>query len=68
MQMIPVGSKNLEYVGYNEKLKLLQIQFVNGLYEYYDVPKDKYIGLITASSADKYFREYIKGVYCYTRL
>lgn len=69
MRMIIVGSDNLEEVGYDERLRLLHIQFSNGaLYEYYDVPKDIYIGLITASSASDYFHEYVKGHYRYSRI
>lgn len=69
MDMIPVSSRNLEYIGYDERLMLLQIQFRNqAIYEYYDVPKNIYIGLITASSADGYFREYVKNVYRYSKV
>lgn len=69
MRMIIVGSDNLEEAGYDEQLRLLHIQFSNGaLYEYYDVPMDVYIGLITASSAGKYFHEYVKGHYRYSRV
>jgi len=69
MYMISVSSNQLEAVGYDERLKLLHIQFVTGaLYEYYDVPKNIYIGLITAPSAGKYFHEYVKGVYRYSQI
>ena len=69
MYMMSVSSNRLEAVGYDEHLKLLQIQFVNGkTYEYYDVPKNIYVGLITASSANDYFIEYIKDVYRYSRI
>lgn len=68
MRMISVGSHNLEEAGYDEKRHILHIQFRNGLYEYYDVPKNIYDGLITASSANKYFHEYIKGKYEFSRI
>lgn len=69
MYMVSVSSNRLDSVGYDERLKLLQIQFVNGsMYEYYDVPKSVYIGLITASSAGEYFHEYVEGTYHYSRI
>lgn len=69
MNMITVSSSRIEAVGYDERLQLLQVQFVNGtIYEYYDVPKNIYIGLITASSAYKYFHEYVKGVYHFSKI
>ena len=69
MRMLSVGSSRLVAVGYDERLQLLQIQFVDGsMYEYYDVPKNIYIDLITASSAGKYFHKYIKDVYRYSKI
>ena len=69
MYMISLSSSHLDSAGYDERLKLLQIQFVNGaMYEYYDVPKDIYIGLKTASSAYEYFQEHVKGVYRFSKI
>lgn len=69
MYMISVSSSRIEAVGYDERLKLLHIQFVNGsLYEYYNVPKNIYVGLITASSAGEYFHEYVRGVYQFSKI
>lgn len=69
MRMISVSSNRLEAVGYDERLKLLHIQFVDGsLYEYYEVPKNVYIELINASSAGKYFHKYIKGIYQFSKI
>ena len=69
MYMVSVSSSRIDSVGYDEHLKLLQIQFVNGaMYEYYDVPKDIYIGLITASSAGEYFHEYVRNVYRFSKI
>ena len=69
MRMISVSSSDLHEVGYDERFALLQIRFNSGaIYEYYDVPRNIYIGLITASSAGKYFHEYVKGKYRYSRI
>lgn len=69
MYMISVSSSRLEAVGYDERLKLLHIQFVDGsLYEYYNVPKSIYIELINASSAGKYFHKYVKDIYRFSKI
>ena len=68
MYMISVSSKNLKYVGYDEPSKTLRIQFINGTYDYYNVPKNIYHGLITTSSHNDYFIEYVKGKFDYSRV
>ncbi len=68
MYMVSVSSKNLEAVGYDELSKTLRIEFVNGTYDYYDVPKIVYQGLITSSSVNDYFMEYIRNKYRYSRI
>jgi len=39
MEMMPVTSRNLAAVGYNEESSTLRVEFLNGtMYEYYNVP------------------------------
>ena len=67
--MLSVSSKNISEIGYDERLKILHIHFNNDrLYEYYDVPKQIFYGLKTASSVNDYFIEYIKGRYQYSEI
>ncbi|MBU0579637.1 MAG: KTSC domain-containing protein [Candidatus Margulisbacteria bacterium] len=55
MDMVSVSSSNLSAVGYDEDSALLQIEFKSGVvYEYYDVPKYEYEGLMAADSLGKY--------------
>jgi len=62
MTRIPVKSSDIESVGYEGST--LEIQFHGGgIYQYFNVPEFIYIGLMCASSYDKYFRAYIKDKY-----
>lgn len=59
-----VSSSNLESVGYDETTQTLEIMFKQGsVYQYNNVPKSVYDGLMSASSKGKYFAQYIKNVY-----
>lgn len=51
-------------ITYNHADKLLTLEFSSGgSYEYEDVPKEVFEGLIGAESAGKYFHANIKGKY-----
>lgn len=63
MNMQPVESSNLSAAGYDATTKKLRIQFKNGsIYEYSDVAKQTYDGLLSAESAGKYFTAYIRNL------
>ncbi|MFA7061265.1 MAG: KTSC domain-containing protein [Pedobacter sp.] len=69
MKMIPVDSSNVEAVGYDEKSSTLQVEFKNGgMYQYFDVPEDVFIGLRDASSVGGYLVARIKGTYRYSKV
>ena len=69
MKMIPVDSSNVEAVGYDEKSSTLQVEFKNGgMYQYFDVPEDEFIGLRDASSVGGYLAARIKGTYRYSKV
>ena len=56
-----VISSNLKSVGYDEKSKILEIEFLNGgLYRYFNVPQNIFEGLINASSHGQFFDRYVK--------
>lgn len=64
-----VDSSNLEWVAYDDKKKVLYIQFRNGgLYSYDDVPEKEFDSLMAAGSKGRYFAVKIKWNYKYTRL
>lgn len=59
--MVHINSSAISSVGYNEDTQQLRITFTSGgTYTYYSVPKWKYEGLISASSAGTYFNENIR--------
>jgi hypothetical protein len=67
MNRIPVESSNLRSVGYEDNI--LEIEFQDGgVYQYFDVPKPIYDGLIQAESPGKYFWANIRGAFRYARV
>lgn len=67
MIMQRVLSSNLVAVGYDDLSNILFIQFKNGTYKYFDVPKNVYKNLLNASSKGEYHAAYIKDNYRYQR-
>lgn len=69
IQRIPVSSSAMKSVGYSETRQVLEIEFPNGtIYQYSDVPKSVYEGLMAAESHGRYFHRHIRGAgYPYTR-
>jgi hypothetical protein len=64
-----VHSSNIRSIGYNEKSKVLEIKFHESrIYQYFNVPKYVYHGLINAQSHGSYFHSNIKGKYNYQRI
>jgi hypothetical protein len=61
MKRTSVVSSNLKSVGYDEENKILEIEFLHGgVYQYFDVPKSVYDGLMNASSHGQYFDRNVK--------
>jgi len=64
-----ISSSNISAVGYNEKNKVLEIEFNHGgVYQYFDVPADEYESLMNASSLGLYFSHNIRNDYDYEKL
>ena len=69
MERKSVSSSNLNSVGYNEGEQILEIEFNSGgVYQYFNVPAEKYQSLMSASSHGKYFAAFIKNVYRYKKI
>ncbi len=69
MEMTNVDSRNVESVGYDENSSTLQVEFKNGgMYQYFDVPEDVFIGLRDADSVGRYLNANIKGTYRYSKV
>ena len=59
----------MESVGYDQKSRTLEIEFEGGaVYEYFNVPRTTYDGLMAASSHGKYFHRWIKDQFRYRRI
>lgn len=57
----PVKSRILRSVGYDDRIKILEIEFQNGLvYQYTGVPLKVYADLMHADEIGKYFSEKIR--------
>lgn len=61
MNLIPVVSRDLSAVGYDQNTQQLEIVFSSGgVYLYSGVTSDEYQGLMNASSKGRYFHAFIK--------
>jgi hypothetical protein len=57
----PVRSSNIASIGYDAGSSTLEVEFVTGaVYQYYNVPKSVYEGLMNAKSHGSYFARYVK--------
>ena len=63
MQRIPVKSRDVKSVGYDERTQTLEVEFLSGgFYEYTRVPKDVYIDLLQEENKGEYFWRNIRDV------
>jgi len=70
MERIQVKSSNIASIGYDEASSILEVEFNSGdVYQYYDVPKGEYEGMMAADSHGKYLNTAIKkGGYRYSKV
>ena len=69
MQLEPVESEMIQLVGYDDKLRILEIVFNSGdKYRYEEVPPFEYEGLMVAKSKGQYMRKRIIGRFKYKRI
>ena len=61
MNRTPVSSSNLKSIGYDLASNTLEVEFLHGgIYQYFNVPKARFDGLMSASSHGEYFDANIK--------
>lgn len=61
MKYIFVQSSSLDAVGYDEAASTLGARFKDGAeYQYEGVPESVFAGILSASSAGRYFDQYVK--------
>ena len=69
MQRYSVASSNLASVGYDTATQTLEIEFLSGsVYQYYNVPEHMYEQLMRAGSKGRFFHQYIRNAYPYSRI
>ena len=69
MQRYSVASSNLASVGYDTVTQTLEIEFLSGsVYQYYNVPENLYDQLMRAGSKGRFFHQYIRNAYPYSRI
>ena len=69
MRLQAVQSEMLRLVGYDAKVEVLEVIFNTGdHYQYFEVPPDKYDGLMSAESIGQYMHKHIIGHYDYERV
>ena len=69
IKRIPVASSNIASVGYDAEKQILEMEFHHGaIYQYFDVPKEVYDGLMSAGSIGSYFMHNIKNKYQYQNI
>jgi len=60
MQRIPIPSKEITQVGYQERSETLEIKFEpGGVYHFFNVPADVFDGLMNAASKEGYYQSKI---------
>ena len=69
MNWVPVKSKMLAAVAYNDDWRQLYLQFRSGeIYCYRDVPAEEHQGLLAADSKGEYARSHVFNRYSYQRI
>ena len=64
MNRTPIKSSNINSIGYEEKEKILEIEFHSGgVYQYLNVEKGVYTQLMNAPSKGTFFHNFIKDKY-----
>ncbi len=64
-----VLSREIEWVGYDHKRSMLQVEFIaGGVYQYDDVPEELYDAFLTADSHGNFFESRIKGRFAYRKV
>ncbi len=67
--MIAVASSNLKAIGYDAASSTLRIIFhESGVYDYFGVPENRFLGLKRAASKGTYFNDHIKDHYRYRKV
>lgn len=68
MQRTSVKSSNIASIGYEDSVLEIEFHSEKSVYQYFQVPEQKYNGIMDAQSHGKYFNENIKGIYNHKKI
>jgi DNA helicase HerA-like ATPase len=68
MERITVTSSTVVSLGYEAATETLEVEFKNGVYQYYNVPQSIYDQMITSESVGTFLNVYIKPVYPFAKV
>jgi hypothetical protein len=69
MERKKVTSSNIDSIGYDSNLAILEIEFLDGgIYQYFNVNEGVYNNLMSAGSHGKYFNQFIEGNYRFQKI
>jgi hypothetical protein len=64
-----VLSREIEWIGYEHRSHMLQVEFIAGpIYQYQSVPEWLYLDFLAAASHGRFFQEHIKDKFEYRRI
>ncbi|MBE1276335.1 KTSC domain-containing protein [Enterovibrio baiacu] len=63
-----VNSSNLVSVGYDNSTGILEVEFKNGIYQYFDVPSHIYHELLESNSKGGYLHREVKPNYTFEKI
>ena len=64
MKLAPVKSSNIQALGYDPEMQILDVQFKSGKqYHYHGVPPDAHQALMQAESLGKHFGTHIRNAF-----
>ena len=67
--MQPCISSQIKFIGHCAATNTLRVEFNSGgLYDYHDVPAEKFTALAAAESAGKYLHKHIKPNHSFTKI
>jgi hypothetical protein len=69
MKRVEVKSSNIKSIGYDPKLKMLEVEFkTGGLYQYKHVPPRIYTDFLKAPSKGAYVEKNIKKIFPFQKI
>ncbi len=69
MERQPISSTNIASIGYDSATQTLEVEFHSySVYQYFGVPQQVYEDFLNSGSKGQFHRQYIRGVYPYTKV